>query len=100
MDGNGARLHDTFGTPDRASQPVARLRKDLHERGPRRIRLHVLRHATASLKRLGVPPGDAKEILGHARISVTLEIYAHGDNEDHRTGPGRVAGELFGKPGS
>ncbi|WP_433242951.1 tyrosine-type recombinase/integrase [Actinomadura nitritigenes] len=65
--------------------------------GLRRIRLHDLRHTTASLlKRMGVPPSDAKEILGHARISVTLEIYTHGDNEDHRSGLGRVAGELFG----
>ncbi|MCP2340577.1 tyrosine-type recombinase/integrase [Actinomadura rupiterrae] len=63
----------------------------------RRIRLHDLRHTTASLlKKLGVPPSDAKEILGHARVSVTLEIYTHGDNEDHRTGLGKVAGELFG----
>ncbi|GAA4130718.1 tyrosine-type recombinase/integrase [Actinomadura keratinilytica] len=65
--------------------------------GLRRIRLHDLRHTTASLlKRLGVPPSDAKEILGHARIAVTLEIYTHGDNEDHRSGLGKIAGELFG----
>lgn len=65
--------------------------------GLRRIRLHDLRHTTASLlKRLGVPPSDAKEILGHARIAVTLEIYTHGDNESHREGLGKVAGELFG----
>ncbi|MEV0400608.1 tyrosine-type recombinase/integrase [Actinoallomurus sp. NPDC050550] len=65
--------------------------------GLRRIRLHDLRHTTASLlKRLGVPPSDAKEILGHARIAVTLEIYTHGDNASHREGLGKVAGELFG----
>ncbi|MGI5205655.1 site-specific integrase [Spirillospora sp. CA-108201] len=65
--------------------------------GLRRIRLHDLRHTTASLlKRMGVPPSDAKEILGHARIAVTLEIFTHGDHEDHRSGLGRVAGELVG----
>ncbi|WP_432705628.1 tyrosine-type recombinase/integrase [Actinoallomurus iriomotensis] len=54
--------------------------------------LHDLRHATASLlKRLGVPPSDAKEILGHTRISVTLEIYTHGDNAGHREGLGKPA---------
>lgn len=64
--------------------------------GLRRIRLHDLRHTTASLlKRLGVPPSNAKEILGHARISVTLEVYTHGDNASHREGLGKVAGELF-----
>lgn len=65
--------------------------------GLRRIRLHDLRHTSASLlKKMGVPPSDAREILGHARISVTLEIYTHGDSESHRDGLGRVAGELFG----
>jgi integrase len=64
--------------------------------GIRRIRLHDLRHTTASLlKKLGVPPTDAKEILGHARIAVTLEIYTHGDNASHRDRLGKVAGELF-----
>ncbi len=64
----------------------------------RRIRLHDLRHTTASLlKKLGVPPSDAKEILGHARIAVTLEIYTHGDNASHRDGLGKVADELFGE---
>lgn len=67
----------------------------------RRIRLHDLRHTTASLlKKLGVPPSDAKEILGHARIAVTLEIYTHGDNASHREGLGKIAGELFGSPES
>lgn len=65
----------------------------------RRIRLHDLRHTTASLlKKLGVAPSDAKEILGHARIAVTLEIYTHGDNTSHRDGLGKVAGELFKSP--
>lgn len=36
--------------------------------------------------------------FGHARISVTLEIYTHGDNASHREGLGRVAGELFKEP--
>jgi hypothetical protein len=28
---------------------------------------------------------------------MTLEIYTHGDNQSHRDGLGRVAGELFGQ---
>ena len=48
----------------------------------RPIRLHDLRHVTASLlKKLRVPPRDAMVILGHSRISVTLEIYTHVDEE-------------------
>ena len=47
----------------------------------RRIKLHHLRHTTATLlKNLGVPARDAQLILGHSRLAVTLEIYSH---EDH-----------------
>ncbi|MFG6193633.1 tyrosine-type recombinase/integrase [Nonomuraea sp. JJY05] len=39
----------------------------------RPIRVHDLRHTAASLlKKLGVAPRDAMEILGHSRISVTM----------------------------
>ncbi|MFI0410247.1 tyrosine-type recombinase/integrase [Actinomadura sp. 3N508] len=64
----------------------------------RRIRLHDLRHLTATLlKKLGVPPRDAAAILGHAKISTTLEIYTDSDMEDHRKGLAKLAKELFGE---
>lgn len=48
--------------------------------GLRRIRIHDLRHMTATmLKDLGVPARDAQLILGHAHISTTQQIYQHGD---------------------
>ena len=48
----------------------------------RQITLHHLRHTTATLlKNLGVPARDAQLILGHSRLSVTLEIYSHEDRE-------------------
>jgi integrase len=51
----------------------------------RPIRLHDLRHTTASiLKKLGVSPRDAMVILGHSNISVTLGIYTHGDEDSRR----------------
>ena len=51
----------------------------------RPIRLHDLRHTTASLlKRLGVDPKDAMVILGHSNIAVTLGIYTHGDEGSRR----------------
>jgi integrase len=41
------------------------------DHGVRKIRLHALRHTTASLlKDLGVPPRDAQIILGHSLIPV------------------------------
>jgi integrase len=46
------------------------------------IKVHHLRHTTASLlKKLLVPPRDAQMILGHAHISTTMQIYTHVDEE-------------------
>jgi integrase len=68
--------------------------------GLRVIRLHDLRHTVASLlKKLRTAPNDAKEILGHARISTTMEIYTHGDEEDQRSALGKISDELFGEQG-
>ncbi len=60
----------------------------------------AIRHSVASLlKRAGVSPRDAMEILGHSRISVTMEIYTHSDEETQREGLGRLGGTLFGDAG-
>ncbi|GIH97993.1 tyrosine-type recombinase/integrase [Planobispora takensis] len=70
----------------------------IKDNGLRRIRLHDLRHTTGTmLKDLKVSPRDAKEILGHARISVTMEIYTHGDQDAHREAIERISGKLFGE---
>ena len=48
----------------------------------RAIKVHHLRHTTASLlKKLRVAPRDAQMILGHAYISTTMQIYTHVDQE-------------------
>lgn len=53
--------------------------------GIRRIRVHALRHTTASLlKKLAVPPKDAQVILGHAHISTTQQICTHVDEASKR----------------
>ena len=50
------------------------------DNGIRRVKVHALRHTTASLlKALGVPPKDAQVILGHAHASTTEQIYTHVD---------------------
>jgi len=46
------------------------------------------------LKNLGVAPRDAMEILGHSRISVTLEIYTDGDEDTRRRALGRLSEQL------
>ena len=46
------------------------------------IRVHDLRHTTASLlKKLRVAPRDAQMILGHAHVSTTMQVYTHVDEE-------------------
>lgn len=46
----------------------------------RKIRLHALRHTTATLlKDLSIPPRDASIILGHAHITTTQQICNHVD---------------------
>jgi integrase len=61
----------------------------------RAIKVHHLRHTTATLlKKLGVPARDAQLILGHSRLAVTLEIYTHEDGEGQRDALGKINDEL------
>ena len=42
------------------------------------IRFHDLRHSHASLMlKAGVSPKAISEMLGHASISITMDVYAH-----------------------
>ena len=68
--------------PRNVDRTFTRICKD---NGLRRIRLHDLRHTTATLlKALGVPPKDAQVILGHAHITTTNQIYTHVDEPAKR----------------
>jgi integrase len=59
------------------------------------IKLHHLRHTTATLlKNLHVPARDAQLILGHSRLAVTLEIYTHEDRAAQRDALERTSGAL------
>lgn len=52
----------------------------LRRNGLRHIRLHDLRHSTASyLNKLGFTPKEIQVWLGHADISTTMNIYTHID---------------------
>lgn len=53
--------------------------------GLRRIRLHDLRHTAASLMLAdGVPVKIVQEMLGHSDPSITLAIYTHTTDAQHR----------------
>lgn len=89
-------------TPGAQSDPVfvgprrgERLRGDvvthafprlLAERGLPRMRVHDLRHGTATLLlSQGVPMRDIADILGHSTPSVTMNVYAHVSEEMRRS---------------
>ncbi|MGH3345286.1 MAG: tyrosine-type recombinase/integrase [Carbonactinosporaceae bacterium] len=50
-----------------------------------------MRHTCASLlEQLGVPARDAMEILGHSRISVTMEVYTHVTTAERRDARSKI----------
>ena len=87
------------GQPVEPGDLVRSFKRITRQVGLRPIRLHDLRHGMAQfLKKLRTAPNDAKEILGHARITTTLAIYTTGDEDDQRSALDRVSDLLFGHP--
>ena len=60
------------------------------------MRYHDLRHGAASLMAAqGISPRVAMEILGHAQISTTMNIYTHVAPELQKEATEKVAGALW-----
>jgi integrase len=81
-DGWQDRWNLVFTEPDGAPIPPERLTDDFRRlvvRAPvPRLRLHDLRHCNASwLLASGVPVKVVSTRLGHAKVSMTLDVYAH-----------------------
>jgi len=73
-----------------------RFRKLLAVEGLLAMRYHDLRHGAASLMAAqGVPARVAMEVLGHAQISTTMNIYAHVAPEFQKEASERVAAALW-----
>jgi integrase len=73
------------GRPIEPRNLVRSFRRICTDNEIRIIKVHHLRHTAASLlKDLGVPASDAQRILGHTRISTTLEIYTDTDDQARR----------------
>jgi integrase len=59
------------------------------------LRFHDLRHTCVSLLLdLGVPPHVVREIVGHADIGVTMQIYAHASLDERRRAMDALDGRL------
>jgi integrase len=99
--GNDLVLTTRSGQPVEPRNLVRSFERLVDRAGLRQIRLHDLRHTVATLlKTLRVPQRDAMQILGHARISVTLEIYTDSDSDSQRDALTRMSDRLFGQAGT
>jgi integrase len=65
-----------------------------------RIRFHDLRHTYATLSlQAGINPKTVQERLGHTHVAITLGIYTHVTESDHRQAAEAVAAVIFGGRG-
>ncbi len=87
---------DERGCPLAGFHVSRRFRKLLEVAAVPGMRYHDLRHASASLMAAqGVPARVAMEILGHAQISTTMNIYAHVALDIQKEAAGKVAVALW-----
>jgi integrase len=62
-----------------------------------RIRIHDLRHTAATFAlRQGVHPKLVQEMLGHANVAITLDLYSHVTDDMHQDAAKRIGRALFG----
>jgi integrase len=76
------------------------LSRDFHlavrEAGVPSIRLHDLRHTAATLALTGgAHPKQVQEMLGHARVAITLDVYSHVSEQMHAEAADRIGRQLF-----
>ena len=87
---------DEAGGPLAGFHVTRRFRVLLRLAGLPPMRYHDLRHGAASLMAAqGVTPRVAMEILGHAQISTTMNIYTHVAPELQRDAAERMAASLW-----
>ena len=79
------------GTPLHPDTITRRFNRLVDRAGAARIRLHDVRHTYATLSLdAGIDPKIVSDRVGHANMTVTLQIYAH-----RSAGRDRVAAETF-----
>jgi integrase len=74
----GYLFTSTIGTPVEPRSVVRRFHALLKLAGLPRMRVHDLRHSTATLLLAqGVPPKYIADLLGHSQVAFTMQTYAH-----------------------
>jgi integrase len=85
------------GRPIEPRNLVRSFRRICDAHGLRVIKVHHLRHTTATLlKNLRVPARDAQLIPGHSRLAVTLETYSHEGRQASREALSKISDILGG----
>lgn len=85
------------GGPLHAASVWKRFQRLLRHAGLPGMPIHHLRHGAASfMAAMGIPPRVAMEMLGHAQIATTMNIYTHVASEYGKEAMGRVAAGLWG----
>ncbi len=75
---DGYLMADELGRPYHPQSLSNWFEEKVKDLGLPRIRLHDTRHTAATLMlAAGVPVKVVSEMLGHASISITLDVYAH-----------------------
>ena len=85
------------GGPRSGATVTRLLKKLLKAAGLPEMTYHQLRHGAASrMAAQGVPARVAMEVLGHAQISTTMEIYSHVAPEFQREAADRMEQAIWG----
>ncbi len=75
---SGLVFTNTHGGPMQQSRAAVSLKTALRETGLPRIRIHDLRHTTATaLLQAGIHPKVVQDMLGHSSITTTMDTYSH-----------------------
>lgn len=94
---NGLVFVTTVGTPVDPNNFSRSFAKWCDLAGVPAVRLHDLRHTCVSmLLYLGVPPRVVMEIVGHAALEMTMNVYGHVNLDDQRAALDRLNGLLDG----
>lgn len=89
--------HDCLGDPLQANNIAEREFDPLIEKaGVRRIKFHGLRHTAATLAlQDGVRVKTVQKRLGHKRVEITMNIYAHALPSDQKEAAGKMGSLLY-----
>jgi integrase len=85
------------GTPRRRANVTRDLHAALDRAGLQRIRFHDLRHTAATLLLGRVNPKAVADMLGHADVGITLNLYSHSSRTMHREAANAMAEVMAGR---